>query len=62
MKKKTKIMRGLFILIIVLTSIFLIRIKKFAGGVKEDAKRKKEYNEKKLSDSTTVIFKKAKIQ
>ena len=58
MKQKTKIILGLSILIIIVASIFFIQMKKFADGVNEDAKKKKDFNEKKLSDSTKMIFKK----
>ncbi len=58
MKRKTKIILGLSILIVIVVSIFFIQMKKFADGVKEDARKKKDFNEKKLSDSTSMIFKK----
>ena len=58
MKRKTKIILGLSILVVIVVSIFFIQMKKFADGVKEDAKKKKDFNEKKLSDSTRMIFKK----
>lgn len=58
MKRKTKIILGLSILVVIVVSIFFIQMKKFADGIKEDAKKKKDFNEKKLSDSTKMIFKK----
>ena len=58
MKRKTKVILGLSILVVIVVSIFFIQMKKFADGVKEDAKKKKDFNEKKISDSTKMIFKK----
>lgn len=57
MKQREKIILGLTILIIS-ASIFFIQMKKFADGVKEDAKKKNKFNEKKLNDSSNMIFKK----
>lgn len=57
MKRKTKITIGLSALVVIVVSIFFIQMKKFADGVKEDAKRKKDFNIK-ISDSAKVIFKK----
>jgi glucose uptake protein GlcU len=58
MKRKTKIILGLSSLVVIVVSIFFIQMKKFADGVKEDAKKKKDFNENKISDSTKIIFKK----
>lgn len=57
MKRKTKIILGLSALVVIVVSIFFIQMKKFADGVKEDAKRKKDFNIK-INDSTKMIFKK----
>ena len=58
MKQRTKIVLGIFILILIVASIFFIQMKKFADGVKEDAKKKRDFNEEKLNDSARMIFKK----
>ncbi|MBS1622175.1 MAG: hypothetical protein JSS80_11125 [Bacteroidetes bacterium] len=59
MKQGKKTFIWIIILIIVVVgSIFFIQMKKFANGVKEDANKKKDFKEKKLSDSTTIIYKK----
>jgi hypothetical protein len=57
MKRKSKIIIGLSVLVVIVVSIFFIQMKKFADGVKEDAKRKKDFHEK-ISDSTKMFFKK----
>jgi hypothetical protein len=58
MKRKTKIIPGLSILVVIIVSVFFVQMKKFADGVKEDAKKKKDFTEKRISDSTTIILKK----
>lgn len=58
MKPGTKIILGISIIILIAASIFFIQMKEFADGVKEVAKKKNDTNEKKLSDSTRMIFKK----
>lgn len=58
MKRSTKIILGLSIAIMIALGLFFIQMRKFAKGVQEDARRKKELKEIKLNDSTKVIFKK----
>lgn len=58
MKNKKKIIVALFILAIIMGILFFSRMKKFADGVRKDAKEKKDFNEKEISDSTKMIFKK----
>jgi hypothetical protein len=57
MKQKTKIIFGLSIFAIVIFIIFYCKMKRFSDGVNEDAKKKKEFKEKKLNDTTKMIFK-----
>jgi hypothetical protein len=58
MKRSTKIILVLSVAILVALGLLFIEMKKFAEGVQEDAKRKKEFKEIKLNDSAKLIFKK----
>jgi hypothetical protein len=58
MKRITKIILVLSVAIPVALGFIFFQMRKFAEGVQEDAKRKKEFKEIKLHDSARLIFKK----
>jgi hypothetical protein len=57
MKRKMRVTIGLLVVILTVVGVFIIRMKRFADDVNEDALKKKDFNNVKLSDSTTMILK-----
>lgn len=60
MTRKTKIIIAVTLLLILSSIVLYIKMKGFANGVNEDAKKKKDFSDKKLNDSTTAKFKEVK--